>query len=343
MRITTATLLLFLAFTLCGCEAEERNQTAEPVFNEQATTQASEDFSLLGMIRKMQPFGSSETDSESEAESLLQEIAPPPRPTKKKGDSQQALQTKSDNEQAVAQAIQRKIIRDGRLILEVDNPAEEQRRIASIAEAHGGFVVTSEFKQSSKTTTNQRVSLIMRIPAAQFDAAVTAIHAVANRLIIEQITGEDVTEESLDLEARSNAQKALESQFLEIMKQTKTVADALGVQRELAAVRTDIEALEGRRRFLENQSALSTITIVLQTPAAIVAASTSGFGAKFKRAFADGLSAAIVILLFFVRACLALAPIAIVLLPLWRLRKNKQREPSPPKPPEPIEEKSNPE
>jgi chromosome segregation ATPase len=75
-----------------------------------------------------------------------------------------------------------------------------------------------------------------------------------------------VTEEYIDLEARLRTQKALEAQFLEIMKQAHKISDALEVQRQIAEVRADIERIEGRRRFLENQSALSTITLMLQTP-----------------------------------------------------------------------------
>ena len=76
-----------------------------------------------------------------------------------------------------------------------------------------------------------------------------------------------MTEEYIDLEARLRAQRALEAQFLEIMKTANKVSDALEVQRELANVRSEIERVEGRRRFLENQSSLSTIKVVLQTPA----------------------------------------------------------------------------
>ena len=87
-----------------------------------------------------------------------------------------------------------------------------------------------------------------------------------------KISGQDVSEEYLDLEARLRTKKALEAQFLEIMKQARKVQDALDVQSQLADVRTEIERLEGRRRFLENQAALSTITTTLQMPQPIIAA-----------------------------------------------------------------------
>ncbi len=53
----------------------------------------------------------------------------------------------ADQSQSIAEAMDRKIIRDADLTLEVGAPAEVQRKITSIAETLGGFVVTSESKQ----------------------------------------------------------------------------------------------------------------------------------------------------------------------------------------------------
>lgn len=62
------------------------------------------------------------------------------------------------------------------------------------------------------------MNLVVRVPAAQFDKAMEEIRAVASRIVQEKRTGKDVTEEFIDLEARMKDQKALEVQFLEIMK-----------------------------------------------------------------------------------------------------------------------------
>ena len=112
---------------------------------------------------------------------------------------------------------------------------------------------------------------------------------MGGRILHEKSSGQDVTEEYIDLEARIRTKKALEAQFLEIMKQARKISDAMEVQTQLAEVRTEIERLEGRRRFLENQSALSTINITLHTPTPVVAAATRGFVYDLKAAFGDGM------------------------------------------------------
>lgn len=221
--------------------------------------------------------------------------------------------------QAATSAAERKIIRNGELTVETESPTDGQQRITAIAESLGGFVVTSEFKQNTaQGKPSQSVVVVARVPAAQFNAALDQIHALAGKVIQEKVSGQDVSEEYLDIEARIRTKKALEAQFLEIMKQAKKVSDALEVQNELANVRTEIEQFEGRRRFLENQSALSTITVNLQLPAPVVATTSTGFGQDIKRAFGDAIDIVAAIVLFFIRAVIVLTPIALIFgVPAW--------------------------
>lgn len=225
--------------------------------------------------------------------------------------------------QASAQAIERKIIRNAELTMELDAPEETQRRIASIAEKHGGFVVNSESRQNDRnlqSAPRTSINVIARVPAAKFDETIQEIQQLGGNVPHRKITGQDVTEEFIDLEARTRAKRALETQFLEIMKRAQKVSDALEVQSQLAEVRGEIERLEGRRRFLENQSALSTINITLQTPTPIVAATTGGFWHSIKLAFGDGLDTAADIVLGLVRFVIVMIPVVVlILLPLWLL------------------------
>ena len=144
-----------------------------------------------------------------------------------------------------------------------------------------------------------------------------------------------MTEEYIDLEARLRTQRALEAQLLEIMKNAHAVSDAISVQSELAKVRTEIERVEGRRRFLENQSSLSTITVTLQPPAPLIG--TTGFFHSIGTAFGEGVDIAAAITLFFIRLLLALIPIAIFLgLPAYFilrfLVRRMRARPAPPTP-----------
>ena len=243
--------------------------------------------------------------------------------------------------QAAVEPVDRKIIRNGELSIEIDSPTEGQRKITSIAESHGGFVVTSEFRQQDnrgQTKPSETVTVVVRVPSAQFGPALEQIRAVGSRVIQEKVSGQDVTEEYIDLEARIRTKKALEAQFMEIMKQARKVSEALEVQSQIADVRTEIERLEGRRRFLENQSAMSTINITLQSPAPLVTATTSGFGNDIKQAFGDSIDVGAAIILGLIRFLIVMVPIGVfILLPagllvryfIRRLRLAQKPEPAP--------------
>ena len=225
----------------------------------------------------------------------------------------------ADQAQPVAQAMDRKLIKDADLTLEVNSPLDTQRQVASIAEARGGFVVTSETKQRQSDDSSQQVvdvALIIRVPSSQFGATKDEILKLGNRILDSKDTTQDVTEEFIDLEARAKTQKALEAQFLEIMKRANKVEDALEVQRQIAEVRTEIEKLEGRKRFLDNRSSLSTINVSLRSPSTIVVNPT-GFARDVKDAVRESVEVARGIVLFLIRFVIVMIPIGLfILLPL---------------------------
>jgi hypothetical protein len=225
-------------------------------------------------------------------------------------------------------AVERKVIRNAELTLELGAPEEGRRKIETIAESSGGFVVSSE--ASSRDDGVQTViTIVMRIPAARFAAALEDIRKLGYRIRREKITGQDVTEEYIDLEARLKAKRAVEAQFLEILKRAGKVSEALEVQLALGEVRSNIEQIEGRRRFLENQVTLSTFTITLQMPSPLMSTTGSGFFQGLKQAFGEGFDAAMEVVLWLIRFALVLIPIVIlVLLPgalLWRRLRRKGR------------------
>jgi hypothetical protein len=167
------------------------------------------------------------------------------------------------------------------------------------------------------------------------------VRAAAGSVTAQKITGKDVTEEFIDLEARLRTQRALEAQLLEIMKRAQEVDDAIAVQRELTTVRTEVERVEGRRRFLENQSSLSTISVTIQPPAPLV--STTGFFHSVGKAFGEGVDIAAAVTLFLIRVLLALLPVALFLgVPAYfilrYLGRRLRRRPAPPLAPQPVQE-----
>jgi hypothetical protein len=206
----------------------------------------------------------------------------------------------------------RKIVRNAELDLEAESPELAQQKITSVAETKGGFVVESQQSMSDiKAANRDIVTMTVRVPAEKFSEALDDIRKTSSRVVSENVKGEDVTEEYIDIEAQLKAKKALEAQFMEIMKRASRVDEALEVQSELADVRGEIEKIEGRKRFLENKSSLSTIKVTLRT-AQVIASATHGFGGRFVEAFDAGMNVATSFILGLVTLVIAVLPFALI-------------------------------
>jgi hypothetical protein len=274
--------------------------------------------------------GSTETVAQRKDVSVAQ--TPPTQTFSVTDEAKKVTLTQLDKTGESAEAADRKIIRNAEITIEVPSTTDAQHQITSIAETHGGFIVTSEAKQRESNDPAQRtldIKLVVRVPSNQFGRAFDEIKKLAGNTPSENVTSQDVTEDFIDLEARIKTQKALEVQFLEIMRQANKIADALEVQRQIAEVRTDIEKLEGRKRFLENRSSLSTINVNIQTPKPVITVTETGFRQSLREAVSDSITLASDLVLFFARFLIMMAPVAVfVLLPsalmiryLWRRAK----------------------
>jgi hypothetical protein len=315
MKLTTTLILILLLFILSGCKSKEADQSPkEQYYYDSMADGTRTKSSAAGNMSTAAEQPEAELDAKPALkQGLFTTIGG------REGQFQKVSLDEANTAEENKQAIERKIIRNGRLTIETDSPAEGQSKLNAIAGEFGGYVVTSDYKQNdSRSAASEMLTITIRVPAAQFDAVMAKLRPVGARVINENVTGQDVTEEFIDLEARIKTQKALEQQFLEIMKRATKVEDALQVQTEIANVRTEIERIEGRKRFLENQSALSTITVVLQTPAPIVSSNPNGFWYSIKEAFGDGVDLASGFVLGLIRLVIAGIPVVLFIgLPLY--------------------------
>src|SRR5271165_477725 len=183
----------------------------------------------------------------------------------------------------------RRIIRTAEMSVETDTPEVAVSKVTALADAKGGFVVSSDTERSKDSDGAETVSttIVFRVPVGAFDDALAAVRALGTRVSNEKVTGQDVTEEYVDLEARIRAQRAVEAQYLAILREAKTIPDILAVQQKLGEARTEIERAEGRRRFLESQTSLSTITVHVARHIEAVDASGPGFGRSISQAGHD--------------------------------------------------------
>ncbi|HYP91191.1 MAG TPA: DUF4349 domain-containing protein [Polyangiaceae bacterium] len=208
----------------------------------------------------------------------------------------------------------RKVIRNAELSIESATPAVAESKVSSLIERLGGYVagaerlVTADEGQRSQAT----VKLSLRVPAERLDEALRDIKRLGGGAETEKISSEDVTDEYIDVEARISNQRHLEQQLVTILAQVTTVDNALKVHQELTAVRTEIDRLEGRKRFLDTESALAKISLSIAPLSPVVNASSTEFGVAVRRAASDSVAVAAGVVTFSIRAVGVLAPLGLL-------------------------------
>jgi len=165
---------------------------------------------------------------------------------------------------AAAPALPRLIIRTADVSLIVGDAAVSVQKLAALAAAHGGYVTDSKLWRDGQQV---RATLTIRVPAQKLDAALAAIRNVATRVESESVSGDDVTQEYVDLESQVRNLEAAEVEMRALMttvrERTKKAQDILDVYQQLTQLRGQIETAKGRMRYLSQMSAMSTIKLTL--------------------------------------------------------------------------------
>jgi hypothetical protein len=157
--------------------------------------------------------------------------------------------------------VDRMIIRNANMSLVVDDVNAALTQITSLASAYGGFVVNSNIYESDSRLF---ANISFRVDSKRFDEAMQTLRDLAADVRQETTSGQDVTEEYVDLTAQLTNLEASESQLLELMKKAGEVADILEVQRELTKTTGEIEQIKGRMQYLEQSSSLALIQVNLE-------------------------------------------------------------------------------
>ncbi|OPZ44613.1 MAG: hypothetical protein BWY93_00376 [Euryarchaeota archaeon ADurb.BinA087] len=232
-----------------------------------------------------------------------------------------------------------KIIRTGSLNLEVENVSSTLDPLKRIAALHGGYIGS----MSVNTQYGNRLyaSLIIRIPAGEFDGTVSDIKALGT-LKSESLSADDVTEEYVDLQARRNALASQLVQYNRIMERAENVSEILEVQVQIERVQVELDSIDGRLKYLDNRIDYGTITVTLVEPEPV------GRGEEFSlvSVLNEGIqgflavTGGLIIILISIIPLILLGIIAYILYWIWRKRKGakkttsgeKKREGNPPGP-----------
>ena len=154
--------------------------------------------------------------------------------------------------------VERLVIKTADLSLQVASAREAEANLRTLVGQLGGYVVKVE---TSGTDNDMTSRVTFRVPAARFDDALAGAQGIANKVLSRTVGGDDVTEEFVDLDSRLRNLEATRDRLLSFLAKADNVEDALKVNESLSQIQGEIEQVKGRRQFLQQSAALSTITV----------------------------------------------------------------------------------
>ncbi|MEP7134769.1 MAG: DUF4349 domain-containing protein [Chloroflexota bacterium] len=182
------------------------------------------------------------------------------------GDAKTISNALNEQPSSVADAGTRLVIRNADMAIVVKDPKAGMAKITKLAETMGGFVVASNLYQSYYGPNNTEVpeaTITIRVPVEKLDEALASIKEGVVDVNYENVTGQDVTSEYVDLQSRLTAKQAAEKKLLEILDKAEKSEDVLAIYVQIQNVQTEIELLKGQIKYYEESASLSAISVRL--------------------------------------------------------------------------------
>ncbi|QUG40287.1 DUF4349 domain-containing protein [Psychrobacillus sp. INOP01] len=155
----------------------------------------------------------------------------------------------------------RMIIHQAKISTNVKDLEKAQHNMEQKVKKYEGYIVESNvYLESEETSTGK---MVVRIPEKHFETFLSEAEVEASKVLEKNVTGQDVTEQYVDLSSRVKSKRAVEERLLAFMKDAEKTDDLLKISNDLAKIQEEIEVLVGKINYLENQTSFSTIELTM--------------------------------------------------------------------------------
>ncbi len=177
-------------------------------------------------------------------------------------------QTVPDTENAVpgqAAYVDRMILKNAEVSLVVEDSDVAIDRLTQIVGDENGYIVSSRiwYQPYADGENYKYASMTLGIPVDRFEVTMRRIRGLAVQVVDENASGQDVTDQFVDLQSRLTNLEATQARIQSFLEDAKTVDEALRINQELAAIEAQIEEVKGRMSYLSDRAAFSSITVTL--------------------------------------------------------------------------------
>lgn len=156
----------------------------------------------------------------------------------------------------------KKIIKDGKMGIQVDNLEKAKKQIDTLVKSLGGYYSSENLSNSDNES---GYNLVIRIPVEQFDKFISMQEIGKNKILYKEVSARDVTEEYIDLKTRLDSKRNALGRYKEIMKKAGSTKDIIEIQEAIRQLEEEIETTTGKLRYLSDCVDYSTLTLTIST------------------------------------------------------------------------------
>lgn len=185
------------------------------------------------------------------------------------------------------EVIKKKIIKDGRIGIEVQELEKAKAHIDSLIVKFDGYYANEKLNNSDWETS---YNLKIRVPSKRFEQLINGIESGGGEIKFKEIDARDVTDQFIDLESRLANKKNYLKRYNDLLKRAKTIKDILEIEEKIRGIEEEIESTTGRLKYLGDLVNFSTLDLEISEPKEYtnLRPTRAKFTKRLKSAFTNG-------------------------------------------------------
>lgn len=223
----------------------------------------------------------------------------------------------------------RSVIATGEVTIEGKDLTRVREELDRLLGRFGG-TVAEERTSSDREDGPTRSRLVLRVPSARFGDMMAAFDDIGT-VTDTQREEVDVTTEVIDVAARVRTAEVSLQRLRTFLGRAKAIETVIRLEAEISRREADLASLRAQQDYLDDQTSLATIRVLLQTPGAAADPEDPLEDAGFLAGLRNGWNALLDILVVSATVVGALVPFAValgvILAPLLVWLRSRRRHP----------------
>jgi ABC-type Fe3+-hydroxamate transport system substrate-binding protein len=207
-----------------------------------------------------------------------------------------------------------KVIRQAQLTVSVASGSFDKRLadVRALVERENGFIAGTDAQANPQTNEQIRTGVVtFMVPADKFDETIDQL-ATLGKVQNEHISGQDVSAQYVDLQARLGNEMAQRDAMLALLRRAQSISDIIAVQTQLGQITQQIEELKGQIAYLDHNTSYSTVTVsIVEAGAATTPQASDSWG--FVTALSDSAHNFVTTINYMVTGLGAIGPVVLLL------------------------------